>query len=490
MRSLRILPALLFLLLLGGCVFPSGDELLAAPKPSSNYQSLQTELEKQLAQGVSYASPSEGENRSSIQLADLDNDGVEEAITFFRGATSATSNKFTVAVYRKQDDSYVCTGTIDGRGTALRSVEFPVLEPSGKRGMVLTWRLPGDGTGALTMCDFDENCTPGIILETEYTAMELTDLTGNGAKDLLLITSDTSGKRVARLYQYDNGSMLPAGETATSQGTAAVERMQSGRVQDSKTAVFAEEKVANGAGLTTDIFVYSNDTLRNLALDGEDTASHSTYRPGAREKMGLGESIRLAFEGLRANKMRAVLTMLGIIIGIAAVIGILTVGDGLLGDVNGDGITELPRAVLMAGYKDTSSSDAVYMLDWYAYGIGKVPAKVATTYQNISDAWSLLIDQKWHDRITAIKANDGGLSYVEFFEYRKNKMSIPLFNIYCATGSNREYYAERTDLIQLGQTTQAIYFAKLTNEGEQSELALTGDEIKARFSLVNQAWNN
>ena len=54
-------------------------------------------------------------------------------------------------------------------------------------------------------------------------------------------------------------------------------------------------------------------------------------------------------------------------------------------------------------------------------------------------------------------------------------MSIPLFNIYCATGSNREYYAERTDLIQLGQTTQAIYYAKLTNEGEQSELALTGD---------------
>ena len=39
MRSLRILPALLLLLLLGGCVFPSGDELLAAPKPSSNYQS-------------------------------------------------------------------------------------------------------------------------------------------------------------------------------------------------------------------------------------------------------------------------------------------------------------------------------------------------------------------------------------------------------------------------------------------------------------------
>jgi len=51
--------------------------------------------------------------------------------------------------------------------------------------------------------------------------------------------------------------------------------------------------------------------------------------------MGLFESLRLSLEGLRSNKMRAVLTMLGIIIGIAAVIGILTVGDGLSGAITG-----------------------------------------------------------------------------------------------------------------------------------------------------------
>ena len=45
--------------------------------------------------------------------------------------------------------------------------------------------------------------------------------------------------------------------------------------------------------------------------------------------MNIMENIRLAWEGLRANKMRALLTMLGIIIGIASVIGILTVGNGL-----------------------------------------------------------------------------------------------------------------------------------------------------------------
>ena len=68
MKSFRIIPALLSLLLLGGCTFPSGDDLLAAPKPSTNYRTLQAELEELLASGVSYTAPAEGENRSSIQL--------------------------------------------------------------------------------------------------------------------------------------------------------------------------------------------------------------------------------------------------------------------------------------------------------------------------------------------------------------------------------------------------------------------------------------
>ncbi len=50
--------------------------------------------------------------------------------------------------------------------------------------------------------------------------------------------------------------------------------------------------------------------------------------------MLLSENIRLALSGLKANKMRALLTMLGIIIGIASVIGIMTVGNSLSAGVN------------------------------------------------------------------------------------------------------------------------------------------------------------
>ncbi|MFR3787535.1 hypothetical protein [Agathobaculum desmolans] len=443
MKSFRIIPALLSLLLLGGCTFPSGDDLLAAPKPSTNYRTLQAELEELLASGVSYTAPAEGENRSSIQLVDLDGDGVEEAITFFRGSSAATSSNFSVYVYRKQEERYVCTGSVEGQAMAIESVDYPVITPDGRRGMVLSWRLGGDGTGALTVCDFNKDCVPSVLLETEYSAMELADMTGDGARDLLLLTTDPAGRRVARLYQYHSGALTLAGETGTSPETVSVERMQTGRVLDNHTAVFAEEKMASGVGLTTDIFVYADDLLINLALDGENAITRSTYRP---------VSVYAA-------------------------------------DVNGDGMTELPRAVLMAGYTDAAASDAVFMLDWYAYGVDQIPERVMTTYQNISDGWSLTIDPAWRDRITAVKSNDTGLSLVTFSEYLGGTQRVPLFIVYCATGAAREYYAGRTDLVQLGQTAQAVYFAKFAEEARNSTLAVTPEDVRKRFSLVKQDWN-
>lgn len=49
--------------------------------------------------------------------------------------------------------------------------------------------------------------------------------------------------------------------------------------------------------------------------------------------MGLIENARLALEGLKSNKMRTLLTMLGIIIGISSVITIWTLGDALTNSV-------------------------------------------------------------------------------------------------------------------------------------------------------------
>jgi putative ABC transport system permease protein len=50
--------------------------------------------------------------------------------------------------------------------------------------------------------------------------------------------------------------------------------------------------------------------------------------------MNLGESLRVALRGLAGNKMRTVLTMLGIIIGVAVVIIVVAIGQGATQSVN------------------------------------------------------------------------------------------------------------------------------------------------------------
>ncbi|HEY6424505.1 MAG TPA: ABC transporter permease [Pseudonocardiaceae bacterium] len=50
--------------------------------------------------------------------------------------------------------------------------------------------------------------------------------------------------------------------------------------------------------------------------------------------MNLGESVRIALRGLRANRLRSALTMLGIIIGVAAVILLIAIGNGVQAAVN------------------------------------------------------------------------------------------------------------------------------------------------------------
>ena len=48
------------------------------------------------------------------------------------------------------------------------------------------------------------------------------------------------------------------------------------------------------------------------------------------------EYIKIALMNIRSNKGRSVLTMLGIIIGISSVIMIISVGNGIKSEVNGE----------------------------------------------------------------------------------------------------------------------------------------------------------
>ncbi|MCD7797215.1 MAG: ABC transporter permease [Clostridiales bacterium] len=72
--------------------------------------------------------------------------------------------------------------------------------------------------------------------------------------------------------------------------------------------------------------------------------------------IALFDNILLALESLRTNKMRAVLTMLGIVIGIGSVIAINTVGSSLTGSVS-DSISSLGASSITVSLTQKESDD-------------------------------------------------------------------------------------------------------------------------------------
>src|ERR671929_1229800 len=60
---------------------------------------------------------------------------------------------------------------------------------------------------------------------------------------------------------------------------------------------------------------------------GQSLPAAPAARP-RRSGMSVGESVRVALQGLASNKLRSLLTMLGIIIGVGSVIAMMAIGQG------------------------------------------------------------------------------------------------------------------------------------------------------------------
>ena len=70
----------------------------ALPKLSGEYESLESQIDALLSSGAEYAAPTSGSNLQSVQMIDLDGDGEEEAVAFFRRANDKKPMKICIVM--------------------------------------------------------------------------------------------------------------------------------------------------------------------------------------------------------------------------------------------------------------------------------------------------------------------------------------------------------------------------------------------------------
>lgn len=115
------------------------------------------------------------------------------------------------------------------------------------------------------------------------------------------------------------------------------------------------------------------------------------------------ENIRLAFTSLRANKSRALLTMLGIIIGIASVIAIMTVGNSLTLSVSSSmqsmGANNITVSV------QQRNTEAEKRKNGIVFG-SRDKARDMTNEDYLTDDMIYEMTEQFQDEIEAISANE------------------------------------------------------------------------------------
>lgn len=136
------------LVLLGGCSFNSPEDLYTVPKAAEDYTNLQMEIDKVRNANAEYAGPLTGSYTQPVQLMDLDGDGVQEAVAFFRTTAVDNSPPLKIYIYHQTEEGqYAVQTIIEGEGTAINSISYVDLDghtgPNGEtdRELVVSWRL-------------------------------------------------------------------------------------------------------------------------------------------------------------------------------------------------------------------------------------------------------------------------------------------------------------------------------------------------------------
>ncbi len=102
------------------------EELYALPELPERYTALNKQLSAIQESGAEYAAPVSGSNIQPVQMVDLDGDGREEALAFFRQSDGEKPLK--IHIFTADDDnSYRQAAVIEGSGLAI-AVDYSDIE--------------------------------------------------------------------------------------------------------------------------------------------------------------------------------------------------------------------------------------------------------------------------------------------------------------------------------------------------------------------------
>lgn len=433
MKRFRIVSLLLILALLAGCSGLSSEELYCLPEAPEDYYDLQEALSAVLSDGYAYHAPASGARREPVQLVDLDSDGMDEAVAFFRGTSDGAVKTY---IFSKQNGVYETAAVIDCVGSAVASVEYADLSGDGSLELLIACQLSETVTQALQVCRYVSG--EALMLETlSCNRYVLADL-GSGGADLYCVVDNGSDPGTISGYRLQSGQISPSGEVKLSGCYSDLLRIQE---------------------------IFLADGTKALAVSLSRGESQTVYDVFTLEA---GNLIQVKARQLQSENLRG---------------GILYPQD-----IDGDGTTEIPNVEELPAYDEGASAQSV--VQWYGLDAEGNTTLKASTYHDLGGSWYLTLPESWQDQIL-VKQTDratavSSVSTAAFYRLdEQGKAGEEILTIYTLRGTDRQTYAEEQDLNILYSSAEIVYATSINEGAALWEGSITMAQVSEGFHAMD-----
>lgn len=436
-RMLKFPLLFLFLMLvLGGCGSRTVAEMYSLPKRTPEYKNLQTVIDGAMT-GLEYAAPVAGENRQTVQMADLTGDGVDEFLVFAKG-TGDTPLRIII-VRQLGDEQFEVMETISCKGAAFEQVQYVDFDGKSGKNLVVGRRINDQMTRIASVYSFDTG-NAEQILSTIYARYISCDLNGDGKTELMVIRNGDaeSSNAVAVLYAYFQDAVERSIEVNLSVKADQIRRVTVNQLLSGEPAVYVGSSWYDTA-VITDVLSLRNRVFSNISLSSDVGTSVQTVR------------------------------------------NYFVYAE----DIDGDGVLELPSLIPMRSISELDDYRQQNLIRWYSVDISGRQTDKMYTYHNFDEGWYMILDESWLSRITVEKRG----SAHAFSMWNENYGEpLPVFSVFTLTGKDRDSQAAVQNRFALHRGESVVYAGKL--ESASAIYGITEKYLESGFHLIRQEWKS
>ena len=420
-------------LLLSGCGLRTVEDMYRVPRRSESYNNLQSAMDLAM-DGLEYAAPVFGENRQTVQLADLDGDGGDEYLLFARGEGE---DPLKILVFRQDGSSCSLMAAIDTRGSAFAQVEYADLD--GNPGMELVVGRQVSDSVLRTADVYSFSTGEAVPLMTaDYSRLLTCDLDGKGPKELMLVfPGELEGDNaLAVLYSMAEGRMERSREVELSVTAEAMKRIELCRFRGDVPGVYIAGTL-NSNVLTTDLLALENGLLTCV------------FGAGSRQS---------GVQTLRNYYVYAE-------------------------DIDDDGVLELPRLISMrTGHK--SVDEQQYLIQWFSVDADGVEEDEFCTFHNYTGGWYLELNDEWAQRVRV--EEDGSACTFRIWDEEYESVET-VFSIHTLVTPDREVRALENNRFVLYRGEGVICAARL--EASSVAFGISQEYLINHFHMIREQWH-